>query len=244
MALAAQLLRDAGDGAHVVGDVLAGGAVTAGCGAHEGAVAVKQVHGQAVDLQLGEPARGGAGKVADALLGLGQPGAQLLEGEDVLEGVHAFQVGDGRESFDGFAADFLGGRVVRDDERVLRLNDFEAAVERIVLGVGEERCVLVVVGAAGGANLICQLRVFGAQGIRNLLGVFCGALCSSLSGCGGGGVVLSHPSSLTCWGALLPRRRHGGSFPAGFPRVEFTPRILPALERVPAEGGGASELWV
>ena len=135
VALAAQLLRDAGDGAHVVGDVLAGGAVTAGCRAHEGAVAVKQVHGQAVDLQLGEPARGGAGKVADALLGLGQPGAQLLEGEDVLEGVHAFQVGDGREGFDGFAADLLGGRVVGDDERVLGLDDFEAAVESIVLGI-------------------------------------------------------------------------------------------------------------
>ena len=50
VALAAQLLRDAGDGAHVMGDVLAGGAVAAGCRAHEGAVAVEQVHGQTVNL--------------------------------------------------------------------------------------------------------------------------------------------------------------------------------------------------
>ncbi len=72
-------------------------------------------------------------------------------------------MGDGRESFDGFAADFLGGRVVGDDERVLRLNDFEAAVELIVLGVREEGRILVVVGAAGGTNLIGQFRVLSTQ---------------------------------------------------------------------------------
>ena len=63
-------------------------------------------------------------------------------------------MGDGREGLDGFAADLLGGRVVGNDERVLRLNDFEAAVERIVLGVGEEGGVFVVVGTACGTNLI------------------------------------------------------------------------------------------
>ena len=135
MVLAGQLLRDARNGAHIVGDVFAGGAVTAGCRAHKGAVAVEQVHRQAVNFQLGQPLRCAAGEVLDVLFGLGQPGAQLLEGEDVLEGVHALQVGDGRESFDGFAADFLGGRVVGDQVRVLRLNDFEAAVQRIVLGI-------------------------------------------------------------------------------------------------------------
>ena len=95
-------------------------------------------------------------------------------------------MGDGCEGLDGFAADFLGGRVVGDDERVLRLNDFEAAVELIVLGVREEGCILVVVGAAGGTNLIGQFRVLGTQGLGNLrsvfCGVFCGALCSSLGG--------------------------------------------------------------
>ena len=112
--ISGQLLRDARNGAHVVGDVFAGGAVAAGCRAHEGAVAVEQIHREAVNFQLSQPLRCATGEVADALLGLGQPGAQLLEGEDILEGVHALQVGDGRESFDGFAADFLGGRVVGD----------------------------------------------------------------------------------------------------------------------------------
>ena len=213
MVLAGQLLRDARNGAHVVGDVFAGGAVAAGCRAHEGAVAVEQVHRQAVDLQLGQPLRCATGEVPGALFGLAQPGAQLFEGEDVLEGVHALQVGDGCEGLDGFAADFLGGRVVGDDERVLRLNDFEAAVELIVLGVREEGCILVVVGAAGGTNLIGQFRVLGTQGLGNLrsvfCGVFCGALCSSLGG-GSllGGVVLSHSSSLAFLLRLSPIARH------------------------------------
>ena len=50
--------------------------------------------------------------------------------------------------------------------------------------------VLVIVGAAGGTNLIGQFRVLSTQGLGNLHGifcgvfheVFCGALCSSLSG--------------------------------------------------------------
>ena len=100
---------------------------------------------------------------------------------------------------------------------MLRLDDFEAAVERIVLGVREEGRVLVVVGAAGGTNLIGQFRVLGAQGLGNLrsvfCGVFCGALCSSLGG-GSllGGVVLSHPSSLAFLLRLSPIARHIGRF--------------------------------
>ena len=225
--ISGQLLRDARNGAHIVGDIFAGGTVAAGCRAYEGAVAVEQVYRQAVNFQLGQPLRCATGEVADALLGLGQPGAQLLEGEDVLEGVHALQVGDGRESFDGFAADFLGGRVVGDQVRVLRLNNFEAAVERIVLGVGEEGRVLVVVGSAGGTNLIGQFRVLGTQGLGNFRGVFCdvfcGALCSSLGG-GSllGGVVLSHPSSLAFLLHLSPISRHI----AGFCRRMFTASTL------------------
>ena len=205
--LTGQLLRDARDGAHIVGDVFAGGAVAAGCRAHEGAVAVEQVHGEAVNLQLGQPLRCGAGEGSDALFGLGQPGAELFEGENILEGVHALQVGDGCESLDGFTANFLSGRVVRDQVRVLRLNDFEAAVELIVLGVREEGRILVVVGAAGGTNLIGQFRVLSTQGLGNLCGVLGGG---SLLG----GVVLSHPSSLAFLLRLSPIARHIARFRA------------------------------
>ena len=213
MVLAGQLLRDARNGAHVVGDVFTGGAVTAGCRAHEGAVAVEQIHRQTVNLQLGQPLRCATGKVPGVLFSLGQPAAQLLEGEDVLEGVHALQVGDGREGFDGFTTDFLGGRVVGDNERIFRLNDSKAAVERIVLGVREEGRILVVVGAACGTNLIGQFRILGTQGLGNLHGVFCGALCSNLGG-GSllGGVVLSHPSSLAFLIRLSPIAGHIGRF--------------------------------
>ena len=73
---------------------------------------------------------------------------------------------------------------------MLSLDDFEPAVQRIVLSVREEGRVLVIVGAAGGTNLIGQFRVLSTQGLGNLHGifcgvfheVFCGALCSSLSG--------------------------------------------------------------
>ena len=116
-------------------------------------------------------------------------------------------MGDGCEGLDGFAADFLGGRVVGDDERVLRLNNFEAAVELIVLGVREEGCVLVVVGAAGGTNLIGQFRVLGTQGFSNLCRVLGGG---SLLG----GVVLSHPSSLAFLLRLSPIARHIARFRA------------------------------
>ena len=72
-AAAGELLRDFLDGQHVVGDVLAGGAVAAGGGPDQYAVAVEQVHGQAVDLQLGEPAPVAAvAELRDAGLGLGR----------------------------------------------------------------------------------------------------------------------------------------------------------------------------
>ena len=73
--LAGQLLRDARNGAHVVGDVFTGGAVAAGCRAYEGTVAVEQIHRQAVNLQLGQPLRCATGEVPGVLFGLGQPGA-------------------------------------------------------------------------------------------------------------------------------------------------------------------------
>ncbi len=56
-ALAAELLRDFLDGEDVVGDVLARGAVAAGGGPDQHAVAVEQVDGEAVDLEFGEPGR-------------------------------------------------------------------------------------------------------------------------------------------------------------------------------------------
>ena len=73
--LAGQLLRDARNGAHIMGDVFASGAVAAGCRAHEDAVAVEQVHREAVNLQLGQPLRCATGEVPGVLFGLGQPGA-------------------------------------------------------------------------------------------------------------------------------------------------------------------------
>ena len=98
---------DRGDGAHVTGDVLTGGAVAAGRGPGEDAVLVGQGHGQAVDLDL---CCHGELVVADPGLGdhaLG-PLLDLVEGEDVLKGVHALVVRGGGEVGDGAPAHGAG----------------------------------------------------------------------------------------------------------------------------------------
>ena len=98
---------DRGDGPHVAGDVLTGGAVAAGRGPGEDAVLVGQGHGQAVDLDLS-----GHGELVVTDPGLGDhalgPFLDLVEGEDVLKGVHALVVRGGGEVGDGAPAHGAG----------------------------------------------------------------------------------------------------------------------------------------
>ena len=78
-------LRNRLDRPGVSGDILADVAVASGRGAHEAAVLVQEVDGQAVDLHLGRHL-----EVGDAC-GLGHaglPAGKLLEGEHVVEGHH------------------------------------------------------------------------------------------------------------------------------------------------------------
>ena len=86
---ATQGLRDRGDGSRVGGDVFADVAVATGRGAHEAAVLVQEVDGQAVDLDLGRHLEvGDAGGLGHA----GLPPGELLEGEHVVEGHHLSEV--------------------------------------------------------------------------------------------------------------------------------------------------------
>ena len=150
--------RDRGDGAHVAGDVLAGGTVTAGRGPGEDPVLVGQGHGQAVDLDLG-----GHGELVVADPGLGDhalsPLLDLVKGEDVLEGVHALVVRGGGEVGDGAPAHRAGRRSGSGQEGVGRLQPLQLPVEGVVVGVrqgtlGVDR---VVVGVAGGLDVTHQL---------------------------------------------------------------------------------------
>ena len=105
--VAGQDQGDRGDGAHIAGDVLTGGAVPPGSGPGEDAVLVGQGYGQAVDLDLG-----GHGELVVADPGLGDhalgPLLDLVEGEDILKGVHALVVRGGGEVGDGAPAHGAG----------------------------------------------------------------------------------------------------------------------------------------
>jgi hypothetical protein len=76
-------------------------------------VAVEQVDGQAVDLQLGEPADAAAGLRCSmpAEARRSQHG-ELLEREDVLDAVHALEMLDRREGRGDVPADLLRRGVV------------------------------------------------------------------------------------------------------------------------------------
>ena len=129
------------------------------------AVAVEQVHGEAVDLQFGEPRRPVV-SVADlghARLGFGDPGLQLLEREDVFEAVHALQVFDGGKRGGDFAAHFLRGRIIGHQLRMHRFDGFQPPVELVELGVGDDRRVLLVVRKSVFADLLHEVLVLRAN---------------------------------------------------------------------------------
>ena len=152
-------MRDVLDHARVGGDVLADSAVAAGGGALEHAVAVHQVDGQPVDLQLGEVR-------PRSLL---QPLSELLGGKDVIQAVHALEVrhvGE-RGGGSGRRANLLGRRVGDGKLRVLGLERLETFKKRVELAVGDHR-LPVVVQVAVVAHVVCQLGPFTVQICRNL----------------------------------------------------------------------------
>ena len=90
---AGQAVRDRVDRLDVGRDVLAGAAVAAGQGAHQPALLVEQVDRQAVDLELAQQ-----GRVPRARRGRRRAcqAGELLEGERVVEALHALEVVDRR----------------------------------------------------------------------------------------------------------------------------------------------------
>ena len=141
-----QGLRDRGDGSRVGGDVLADVAVASRGGAHEAAVFVQEVDGQAIDLDLSRHL-----EVVDAggLGHAGLPSGELLEGEHVIEGHHLGEVADLGETGIDAAAHAHRGRVGSAQLRVALLNLLDLAVHAVVVRVREGRRITVVVGSAG-----------------------------------------------------------------------------------------------
>ena len=144
--LAAQGLRDRGDGAHVQRDVLAGHTVAAGQSLFEHAAAVDEVQRQAVDLDLAahrqRPALGPVQVAAHAVV----PVTQLLDREHVVQAHHARGVPDRGELVRECAPDAVRGRLRRIQRGERLLQRLQAAHARIVGGVGGHRRIVDVVG--------------------------------------------------------------------------------------------------
>ena len=158
-----QPLRDRLDGAQVGRDVLAGRAVAAGRALDEAAALVAQADGEAVDLELRDVAevRGGLGcrRQAEAPPDPRVERPQLLVAERVRERQHRPAVADLVERPGRRAADPLGRRVGRREVGERGLERDQLAEERVVVGVGQLRRVLLVVEAVGALDRLGELRV-------------------------------------------------------------------------------------
>ncbi len=149
---------DGGNGADVVGDVVAAAAVAAGEGADQAAALVGERQGDAVDFgfgaqggavgvgrgrRVGEEARGGRGGVfggggqAQGLGGAVVPGAEFVLVVGVVDRQHRHGMRDGDEVVDGGAADPPGGRVGGLQVRVGFFELLQLAQEGVEFGVAQ-----------------------------------------------------------------------------------------------------------
>ena len=153
---AGQGLRNRLDRPGVSGHVLADVAVASGRGAHETAVLVEEVDGQAVNLDLGRHLEvGNSGGLGHA----GLPPGELLEGEHVVEGHHLGEVAHLGETGVDAAAHAHRGRVGTAQLRVSLLDLLDLAVHAVVVRVREGRRITVVVGGAGLVNAVNEVVV-------------------------------------------------------------------------------------
>ena len=135
MGLPRQHQRYRVNGAHVTRDVLADGAVPASGGAGEYTALIGQGHGQAVDLDLGGHGQLGVAH-ADLRGSVSGPLLDLLQAEDVLQGVHALVVGSFSEISGGASTDAARGRRGQSQSGMRGLERLQLPVEGVVLGVG------------------------------------------------------------------------------------------------------------
>ena len=170
--------RDVADGQGVGGDVLAGGAVAAGGGAHQVAVAVGQRDAQAVDLELAGVRDGLRGAAAQGLLGAREPLVELLEVHRIVDGVHALGVADGLELLGDIAAHALGVAVRGRELGMGGLDGLQLDQHPVELGIGD----------LGGVERVVRIGRPGEKCVelsRPCRGGVCGC---GVSGCGHTGV--------------------------------------------------------
>ena len=107
------------NGFEVVGDVVAGLAITACRRLFEHAIFVAHSHSDTIDLRLDDAVDA---LTAQTFLQAGEEGAEFLFGVGVVEAHHAHGVRDLREAFQRSAADTLRGRIGRQQIGKLRFD--------------------------------------------------------------------------------------------------------------------------
>ena len=178
-ALGHEVHRHVADGAHVGADVLARGAVAARGRAHEGAVAVRERHAEAIDLELARVGDGVGLARAQGLVGASKPLVELVEVHRVVDRVHARCMRHRGELARDEAAHALGVGVGRHELGMQFLDGLELAEHPVELGV---RYLGVVEGVVAVGVVVEQVAKLGRASSR-VLGVRVGRA-------GGGGGAL------------------------------------------------------
>ena len=148
-----QNLGNVGNGTGVLGHILAGIAIAARCGPHQDAILIAQRQRQAVNLRLGGVKqwrlRAQPQIFAHPVIEIGDIG-QL---ECVFQAEHPNIVPHLGKAVSQRRTDLLGRAVRPFQFRKTRLNGRIAALQRIILGVGDLGRVFGVIGAVGIRNL-------------------------------------------------------------------------------------------
>ena len=154
--------RDVADGADVLGDIVAGGAVAAGGGVFQGAVLVEKGNGHAIDLGFQRYVDILSAEVfPEALVEsdqLGLRGVRVFQLEHIIDAEHGDGVGDLGEAFEGLGADALGGGVGIGELGVSFLQILEFAEQLVVIRIGDFRFGVSVIEAVVVVDELAQFR--------------------------------------------------------------------------------------
>ena len=166
--LALQLVRDVGDGAHVGGDVFAGGAVAARRAAHQFAFFVAQRQRQTVDLRFRDDRRHlVVGKPQETPHAIDEV-RHVLVAEGVAEREHRHRMLHLCKASGWRRSNFLRRRVLRHQVRKPRLDRAGANTQRVVRRIRHRRRIvlvvaLVVLGELGDELLQLRFRLRGTE---------------------------------------------------------------------------------
>jgi hypothetical protein len=145
--------RDRADGPDIGGDVLASGSIAARHAAHQRSIFIDERKAQAVEFVFGYVFHLLAlGTLARAAVEI----AQLVVAIGVVEAQHRRGMAHGAETLARFAADTLGGRIVRYQFGMLRFERLQFVHQAIEPAIGDRRLVEHVIAVFVLADFAAQ----------------------------------------------------------------------------------------